>query len=89
MQEAPAGNKLKKPPADALELLAVFQTLPDEAQKGGYDGSVKSYTLADPQRHKEASKISVLIQKKLYYVSPVKMLGDDDQLVYKITAQEK
>ena len=58
-------------------------------RKDGYDGSVKSYTFADPQHHDGASKISVLIEKQLYYVCPVKALGPEDDLVYKINQQEK
>ena len=90
MQEAPAAKKPKKKAGvDALELKAIFTTLPAEAQKDGYDGNAKSYTLADPQNKDGASKISVLIEKQLYYVCPVQTLGEADQLVYKINAQEK
>ena len=90
MQEAPAAKKLKKKAGvDALELKAIFTTLPAEAQKAGYEGDAKSYTLADPQNKDGASKISILIEKYTYYVCPVKTLSEGDQLVFKINAQEK
>ena len=89
MQEAPAPKKLKpKPGVDALELKAIFTTLPAEAQKADYEGDAKSYTLADPQEQDGASKISVLVEKQTYYVCPVETLGEADH-VYKINAQEK
>ena len=90
MQKAPAAKKLKKKAGvDALELKAIFTTLPAEAQKAGYERDAKSYTLADPQDKDGASKISVLIEKQKYYVCPVQALGEADQLLYKINAQEK
>ena len=90
LHEAPAAKKLKKKAGvDALELKAIFNTLPAEAQKAGYEGDAKSYTLADPQAKDGASKISVLVEKQTYYVCPVETLGEADQLVYKINAQEK
>lgn len=90
MQKAPAAKKLKKKAGvDALELKAIFTTLPAEAQKAGYEGDAKSYTLAGPQDKDGASKISVLIEKQTYYVCPVQALGEADQLLYKINAQEK
>lgn len=90
MQKAPAAKKLKKKAGvDALELKAIFTTLPAEAQKAGYEGDAKSYTLAGPQDKDGASKISVLIEKQGYYVYPVQALGEADQLLYKINAQEK
>ena len=89
LPEAPAAKKLKKKAGvDALELTAIFNTLPAEAQKAGYEGDAKSYTLADPQEQDGASKISVLVEKQTYYVCPVETLGEADH-VYKINAQEK
>ena len=65
------------------------RTLPAEAQKDGYDGTYKSYTLRDPSPtgHFNPS-IGVLVDKQTFYVSPVEVLPSGFKGYDKINNQE-
>ena len=67
--------------------MAMYNLLPKEAQKEGYGGLSKSYTLTKDDAP-GASKISVLVDKQVYYVYPVEALGKEDENL-KINKQEK
>ena len=84
----PPKQKQKKT-HDALELIALAKTLPGDAQKEGYDGTYKSYTLRDPSPtgHFNPS-IGVLVDKQTFYVSPVEVLPKKLEGHYKINIQD-
>lgn len=84
---APPVKKSKISKQEQEQLMAMYNLLPKEAQKEGYEGLSKSYTLIKDDAP-GASKISVLVDKQVYYVYPVQALGEEDQNL-KINNQEK
>ena len=86
MSEPPV-QKRKISNQEQDQLMAMYNLLPKEAQKEGYEGLTKSYTLIKDDAP-GASKISVLVDKQVYYVYPVEALGKEDENL-KINKQEK
>jgi len=84
----PPKQKQKKT-HDALELIALHKALPAGAQKEGYDGTNKSYTLRDPSLTGAFhATIGVLVDKQTFYVCPVAELPKKFEGRYKINIQD-
>ena len=84
---APPVKRPKISNEEQKQLMAMYKLLPVEAQKDGYEGLSKSYTFTKDDAP-GASKISVLVDKQVYFVYPVEALGEEDQNL-KINNQEK
>ena len=61
------------------------QTLPADAQKAGYDGSTKSYTLKNAA---STATIGVLVGKEAFYVCPVDRLPAGYEKLFSINKQD-